>query len=142
MELVARSKGKAVIASRRAAQLHNLEVLQKNIQRGSSNTTRFLLLGLDDISPTGNDKTSLLIGLQDRPGSLYTALGVFARYNLNLTKIESRPIRGDLGKYIFFLDFEGHRKNNRVEHALTELKETALFLKILGSYPLARQTFL
>ncbi len=140
--LASQNEGKAVIASRRAAWLYGLEVLQENIQDEPSNITRFLLLALADAPWTGNDKTSLLIGLHDRPGSLYSALGIFARYKLNLTKIESRPVRGDLGKYKFFLDVEGHRKDTKVARALKEIKEKVLFLKILGSYPLAGQTFL
>lgn len=142
VEMVTQSEGKAVIASRRAARLYNLEILQENIQDESSNITRFLLLALEDAPPTGYDKTSLLIGLPDRPGSLYNALGIFARHNINLTKIESRPIRGDLGKYIFFLDIGGHRTDHTVTKALRELSKATLFVKILGSYPLARQTFL
>jgi len=78
-----------------------------------------------------------LIGLPDQPGSLHAALGIFAASALNLTKIESRPIRGELGKYIFFLDIEGHRKDEKVAGALQAIKEKALFLKILGSYPRA-----
>lgn len=142
VKLVSQSEGKAVIASRRAAELYNLEVLRENIQDESPNITRFLLLALQDAPRTGYDKTSLLMGLPDYPGSLYHALGVFARHMINLTKIESRPVRGDLGKYIFFLDVEGHRSEQTVVEALKELREIALFVNILGSYPLARQTFL
>ena len=98
---MAQNYGKAAIASIRAAELYGLEILQDSIQDEPSNITRFLLIGLDDVPPTGNDKTSLLVGLHDKPGTLYSILGVFARYSLNLTKIESRPIRGELGKYIF-----------------------------------------
>ncbi|NMB41724.1 MAG: prephenate dehydratase [Firmicutes bacterium] len=141
-EFVARDKNKALIASDRTARLYSLEVLREDIQDKSPNVTRFLLIGLSDKPPTGSDKTSLLISLQDRPGSLYSALGIFARHDLNLTKIEPRPARETLGKYIFFLDIEGHRKEKKVEQALAELKKTTLFVKVLGSYPLARQTFL
>lgn len=135
--LVARQEGRAIIASRRAANLYGLAVLGEDIQDEASNITRFLLLSLQDAPPSGKDKTSLLLELHDRPGSLYSLLGIFARYKLNLTKIESRPVRGDLGKYKFFLDVEGHRKEEKVSLALKEVAEEALFLKILGSYPLA-----
>ncbi len=130
-------KSKAVIASRKAAGLYGLEVIARDIQDEENNITRFLLLSGEDAFPTGDDKTSLLLGLRDRPGSLYALLGIFARYQLNLTKIESRPIRGDLGKYKFFLDVEGHRSDKRVAGALQEIEQEALFLKILGSYPRA-----
>jgi prephenate dehydratase len=135
--LVAQNYGKAAIASIRAAELYGLEILQDSIQNEPSNITRFLLIGLDDVPPTGNDKTSLLVGLHDKPGTLYSILGVFARYSLNLTKIESRPIRGELGKYIFFLDFEGHREEKIVAQAMQEAEKQVLFLKVLGSYPRA-----
>ncbi len=135
--LVSQSEGKAVIASQHTANLYGLEILQANIQDEPLNITRFLLLALEDALLTGNDKTSLLIGLHDKPGSLFAALGIFAKNNLNLTKIESRPIRGELGKYIFFLDIEGHREDKNVACALKEMKGRALFLKILGSYPRA-----
>lgn len=139
--LAAQNDGKAAIASIRAAELYGLEILQDSIQDESSNITRFLLIGLDDALPTGNDKTSLLVGLHDKPGTLYSVLGIFARYSLNLTKIESRPIRGELGKYIFFLDFEGHREEKIVTQALQEAEKQTLFLKVLGSYPRAEKDF-
>jgi len=135
--LVARHTGKAVIASRQAAALYGLVVLRANIQDEPYNITRFLILATQDAAPSGKDKTSLLIGLPDQPGSLHTALGIFAASALNLTKIESRPIRSELGKYIFFLDIEGHRQDEKVAGALQAIKEQALFLKILGSYPRA-----
>jgi len=135
--LVSQSKGKAAIASQQTAELYGLEILKENIQDEPFNITRFFLLDIDDAPKTGDDKTSLLIGLHDKPGSLFSALGILADYNLNLTKIESRPVRSELGKYIFFLDIEGHREDKKVSHALIELKEKAIFLKLLGSYPRA-----
>ena len=80
-----------------------------------------------------------MVGLDDKPGTLYSILGIFARYSLNLTKIESRPIKGELGKYIFFLDFAGHRKDDTVARALLEAEKQAVFLKVLGSYPRAEK---
>jgi prephenate dehydratase len=136
--LVARSKGKAALASRRAAQIYGLQILASDTQDEANNVTRFLLLALEDALPTGDDKTSLLLGLHDRPGSLHSVLGLFARSNLNLTKIESRPMRSTLGKYIFFLDIEGHRHDDIVKQVLINVEKKALFLKVLGSYPQGR----
>ena len=137
--MVTRSNGKAVIASRRAAVFYGLEILRENIQDGPGlNQTRFLLLAMEDPPATGRDKTSLLLYLPDRPGSLYSALGLFARYNLNLSKIESRPLRGNLGKYLFFLDVSGHHTDPRLTRALLEAKGKNIDVKVLGSYPCAR----
>jgi prephenate dehydratase len=140
-ELVSlRGKRKAAIASRRAAALYGLEVLQGDIQdEPDHNITRFQIISREDAPRTGDDKTSLLIGLQDRPGSLYAALAVFARHNLNLTRIESRPVRGELGKYLFFMDIQGHRKDEEVSSALDKLRQNSLFVKVLGSYPRANR---
>ncbi len=135
--LVAQSPGKAMIASQQAAELYGLEVLRAEIQDEALNITRFLVLAREDAPPSGRDKTSLLIGLPDQPGSLHRALGVFAAAGLNLTKIESRPIRGEPGKYIFFLDIEGHREEEKMAKALQKTGDGALFLKVLGSYPRA-----
>ena len=129
--------GLGVIASRQAADLYGLDILTADLQDEKGNVTRFLLLAAQDAPPTGDDKTSLLLGLPDRPGSLYDLLGVLANNGLNLTKIESRPVRGDLGKYIFFLDIEGHRLDEKVDRAIRQMQGHALFVKMLGSYPRA-----
>ncbi len=133
--MAAGGAGRAAIGSRRVAALYGLQVIGENIQDQPNNMTRFLLLGREDSPATGGDKTSLLLGLHDRPGSLYRLLGIFARFGLNLTKIESRPLRGELGKYKFFLDVEGHRLDPGVRNALEEVQKEALFIKVLGSYP-------
>lgn len=128
---------KGVVASRHAAVLYDLDVLQGDIQDEGGNITRFLILAQADAPPTGDDKTSLLLGLPHRAGSLHGLLGVLARNDLNLTKIESRPVRGDLGKYIFFLDIQGHRRDQKVTRAIEQAWEDTYFIKVLGSYPRA-----
>lgn len=123
------------IAPRLAAELYGLEALEENVQDEGQNRTRFLVIALGDHEKTSRDKTSLILGLRDRPGALHDALGVFAKEGINLTRIESRPSRKALGEYLFYLDLEGHRQDPRVRSALKGLDERAAFLKVLGSYP-------
>ena len=126
----------AAIAPHRASELYGAEVIRRGIQDVTNNVTRFVLLGWQDHSPTGNDKTSLSFTFsEDAPGSLYNALGVFATRNLNLVKIESRPTKESLGRYNFLVDCEGHRENPPVKEALELLERQVSGLKVFGSYP-------
>jgi prephenate dehydratase len=125
----------AAIAPKVAASLYGLKILKEDIQDEDKNQTRFFVISKNDHKSTGNDKTSLIIGLKDRPGALYDTLKSFAEKNINLTKIESRPSRRALGDYIFYIDLEGHREDGVVSEVLEELKESTAFLKVLGSYP-------
>lgn len=128
----------AAIASARAAEIYEMNILARAIEDNHSNTTRFFVLSKQDSAPTGSDKTSVVFMLQHRPGTLYEALRVFADRKINLTKIESRPTRQKPWEYNFYLDFEGHREDPVVREALEQLKPHTLFLKVLGSYPRAR----
>jgi prephenate dehydratase len=130
-------KDSAAIGSLRAAELYGMEVLVHNIQDNPNNYTRFLVIALHDHEPTGNDKTSVIIGLPHIPGSLYRALHEFAIRGINLTKIESRPKKEVLWEYIFFIDFEGHRLDSKCLEALNALRNYVPFMKVLGSYPKA-----
>jgi prephenate dehydratase len=126
----------AAIAPRRAAQLYDVEIIGQNIQDNPNNVTRFVVLSRSDHPPTGRDKTSICFSfLQDAPGVLYDALGEFARRNINLAKIESRPTKESLGQYIFLIDCEGHREDPVLKAALEALSQQVSMLKILGSYP-------
>jgi prephenate dehydratase (EC 4.2.1.51) len=133
-------KGKrrsCAIGTLRAARLYDLEILAEAIQDYSHNMTRFLAIALHDHEFTGFDKTSILFTLaEDRPGGLYEILGLFAEADVNLTKIESRPSKMGLGRYIFFIDFEGHRKEKNISIILEEIRDRTPFMKILGSYPM------
>lgn len=135
--LVAESQEKwAAIGTKTAAQLYGLQILVEGIQAVNDNYTRFLVLAQSDHPPTGQDKTSIAFAQQkDQPGGLYSIMGEFALRNINLTRIESRPTRKMLGEYIFFLDLEGHRKDEIVREALEQIAKKTTFFKILGSYP-------
>jgi len=128
----------AAIASARAAEIYEMNILAREIEDNHNNTTRFFVLSKQDSTPTGDDKTSIVFMLQHRPGTLYEALRVFAERGINLTKIESRPTRQKPWEYNFYLDFEGHRQDRMIGEALEKLRPLTLFLKVLGSYPRAK----
>ena len=134
--LKANSENSAAIANKRAALLYNAEILSDNIQDSQGNATRFVVLAHQDHKPTGQDKTSLCISFEgDRPGLLYYSLGEFASRDINLSKVESRPNRETLGRYVFLIDLEGHRTQSHVSEALQALQNHTESVKILGSYP-------
>lgn len=127
----------AAIASELAGRLYDLPVLRSRIEDAAHNVTRFLIIGLRAMGPSGRDKTSILFSIKDEVGALYRMLEPFAANALNLTRIESRPTKRRPWEYVFFVDFEGHRDDPAVHAALAELRTRCLFLKVLGSYPSA-----
>lgn len=134
-ELAAEEPGAAAVASELAAELYDLRVLRRRIEDNPSNLTRFLVIGGRMTEPSGQDKTSILVGIRDRVGALYRMLEPFAKQNLNLTKIESRPSRKRVWEYVFYIDFEGNVRDPAVQATLEVLREECLFVKVLGSYP-------
>jgi chorismate mutase/prephenate dehydratase len=125
----------AAVASSLASHLYGLKIIESRIEDYLHNYTRFLVLGRKIDEASGRDKTSLLFSISDSPGSLYQVLRPFSEKSINLTKIESRPIKDKPWEYVFFLDFEGHTTDPTIQEAVSELKKNVLFLKFLGSYP-------
>lgn len=138
-EMIRGRKDSASIGTKRAAEIYGLKIAASDIQDYKNNVTRFIVLSKTDHEFTGNDKTSVVFSMmEDKPGGLYHILEIFAKHGINLTKIESRPSKEKLGKYIFFIDFEGHRTDKSISNILDNINSKVGFLKILGSYPAQR----
>lgn len=129
-------KSKAAIGNSKIVELYGLEILESNIQDVDNNATRFVVVSKEDHELTGDDKTSIIFSIyEDKPGGLYNILGIFEKNNINLTKIESRPSKKGLGKYLFFVDFNGHKDEDLIQNILKEVQEQTYYFKVLGSYP-------
>lgn len=128
----------AAISTLAAAEAYGLQVLEPDIQDQSNNATRFIVLSREDGKCIFGCKTSLLIYVLDRPGALYEVLREFYIREINLCKIESRPARTRMGEYLFFIDIEGHRQEDRVIDVLAALQKVAAGVRVLGSYPVAK----
>lgn len=134
-----REEGAAAIAGEAAAERYGLAVLARAIEDAPNNTTRFLVMGKVAATPTGRDRTSLVMSAENKPGAVHALLTPLARHGVSMTRIESRPSRNRsaLWEYVFFIDVEGHQRDAALAQALAELKDKAPFLKVLGSYPTA-----
>jgi chorismate mutase/prephenate dehydratase len=127
----------AAIAGEMAARIYDVPVLARHIEDDPNNRTRFLVIGTQNVPPSGRDQTSLVMSAPNRPGAVHELLGPFARHGVSMTRLESRPSRMGRWEYYFFVDVEGHEKDAKVAAALDELRALAPFVKLLGSYPAA-----
>jgi chorismate mutase/prephenate dehydratase len=107
----------------------------EHIEDNPQNRTRFLIVGYNEPAPSGKDKTSVMFSVPHKAGSLFRAMSAFEKYDINLTMIESRPTKLTPWEYVFFIDCQGHIKDQSVQKALAALQEYTLFVTVLGSYP-------
>ena len=135
-KMAARDKNVAAIASEFSGSIYNLKTIQNHIEDSPRNTTRFVVMGRENPPPSGEDKTSIAFSVNDEPGALHRTFFLpFSESGINLTKIESRPLRDRHWEYVFFADFSGHREDKAVRDALEKVEASCVFLKVLGSYP-------
>jgi len=134
-ELAADEDDAAAISGPMAAEVHGLQILAPSIQDIATNTTRFLVIGRTASPPSGDDRTSLMFCVHDKPGALFHALEPFNRLKISMSKIESRPSKRKAWEYFFFVDIDGHASEEKVQQALEALSQHCTFVKILGTYP-------
>jgi prephenate dehydratase len=125
----------AGLASARAATIYEMNILQPDMQDNTENYTRFVVVAREPIEPEGEAKTSIVFSMQNEPGSLFKSLAVFALRDIDLTKLESRPLQGQRWQYFFYIDFVGSQYEDRCCNALNHLQEITTYFKVLGSYP-------
>ncbi|RMM73124.1 prephenate dehydratase, partial [Pseudomonas savastanoi] len=117
--------------------LYGLTRLAEKIEDRPDNSTRFLIIGNQEVPPTGDDKTSIIVSMSNKPGALHELLVPFHESGLDLTRIETRPSRSGKWTYVFFIDFVGHHQDPLVKAVLEKISSEAVALKVLGSYPKA-----
>lgn len=137
MESVAKANdpGIAAIGSKQAAEKYGLKILADDLSDAADNETRFFVISKKGHAKTGRNKTSIIVAIKHEAGSLYNLLGVFAKAGINLTKIESRPMKGQKWEYLFLIDLEGHKDDSNVKKVLNLTKDNTVYYKMLGSYP-------
>jgi prephenate dehydratase len=125
----------AGLASARAATIYNMNILHPDMQDDSENYTRFVVVAREPVEPEGEIKTTIVFAMKNEPGALFKSLAVFALRDIDLTKLESRPLQGQRWQYFFYIDFLGSQYEERGRNALNHLQEITSYFKVLGSYP-------
>ncbi len=128
----------ACIASKNAAKIFDVPVIQEGIEDNTNNYTRFLVLSKETSNKADDNKTSIIFSVKHESGALYQIINEFYQQKINLTKIESRPNKNTAWEYNFYVDFEGHQDDSTIKDVLQKLRDNTTFLKILGSYPIAK----
>ena len=131
-------KNVACIASKNAAKIFDVPIIKKGIEDNANNYTRFLIFSKEVNNKTENSKTSIIFSVKHEAGALYKIINEFYLHKINLTKIESRPNKNTPWEYNFYVDFEGRQSDPSISDMLQELRTHSTFLKILGSYPMAK----
>lgn len=127
----------AAIAGETAGKIYGLKTVATGIEDRADNTTRFLVIGRTLFPPSGNDRTSLLVTVNDKPGALYDVLNPLAKHQVSMNRIESRPAHTGKWQYAFFIDVSGHVKDEGLQAAVREIEQSAGSVRVLGSYPVA-----
>mgnify|MGYP003625881591 CR=1 FL=1 len=135
--LASENPGFAAVAGDIAADSYGLDRLAEHIEDSPDNTTRFLVIGREEVPPSGKDKTSIVVSSRNKPGALFALLDPFRRNGISLTRIDTRPSRTEKWAYVFFIEFEGHIQDPPIAAILKDLEEQSILLKPLGSYPQA-----
>lgn len=125
----------AAIAGEMAASLYDLEIVEQKIEDSPDNSTRFLIIGTQDVGISGDDKTSIVVSMRNEPGALFHLLAPFNDHNVDMTRLETRPSPSGNWTYVFFIDFAGHVEDENVQKAMADIRQKAVELKVLGSYP-------
>lgn len=125
----------AAIAGEMAAELYDLEIVSEKIEDHPDNSTRFLIVGTQPVAMSGQDKTSIIVSMRNGPGALYRLLKPFNDYNIDMTRLETRPSPSGNWNYVFFIDFSGHIDDPHIQEAMDAVKDCAVEVKFLGSYP-------
>jgi chorismate mutase / prephenate dehydratase len=133
--LVLERPGAAAIAGEMAAERYGLRIMASRIEDHPDNKTRFLVIGRHRVGVSGRDKTSILVSTRNEPGALYKVLEPFHRHGISLTRIETRPAKSGSWSYVFFIDFDGHQSDPKMETVLAEVRSVAMEVRSLGSYP-------